>query len=198
MSLTGEKNEMPAADAPSAETAPSDAGRGTTRSHSEIQALLRSEIEALRQSLDDRIRELVALTDQMENIGAGIRAEADAEIADLKDRHAVELILAGVRERSQRDGTFEGVPAFQHQIDTLGDTELFDPAWYLEVYADVRESGISPKEHYVRSGAFEGRDPGPHFSTMSYYMANPDVAQAGWPALAHYVAIGKADGRPLS
>lgn len=36
---------------------------------------------------------------------------------------------------------------------------LFDPAWYLETYPDVKEAGVDPAEHYVRHGLKEGRLP---------------------------------------
>ncbi|MGL5074960.1 MAG: hypothetical protein ACRDBG_03870 [Waterburya sp.] len=56
-------------------------------------------------------------------------------------------------------------------------------------------------EHYVQSGATEGRDPSPLFDTQYYLKQNPDVATAlaggnfsGDPLL-HYVSAGAAEGR---
>ncbi|MBB6486711.1 hypothetical protein [Rhizobium lusitanum] len=39
----------------------------------------------------------------------------------------------------------------------------FDSAWYLEVYPDVRKSGINPLFHYLRHGKREGRRTAPEY-----------------------------------
>ena len=51
--------------------------------------------------------------------------------------------------------------------------ELFDSAWYLSHYSDLRaafDTGklLSPLGHYRRSGAAEGRSPGPDFRASAY------------------------------
>ncbi|MBY6092907.1 hypothetical protein [Maritimibacter alkaliphilus] len=81
------------------------------------------------------------------------------------------------------------------QAAALAADPLFDPAWYRASYPDVAAAGLDPAMHYLRAGAFEGRDPGPAFQTMAYYSANPDIARAGWPALSHYLMYGRAAGR---
>ena len=35
--------------------------------------------------------------------------------------------------------------------------EEFIPSWYLSTYADVRNAGIDPWEHYLENGHKEGR-----------------------------------------
>ncbi len=52
--------------------------------------------------------------------------------------------------------------------------------------------------HYLLAGAREGLDPSAAFSTEDYNAANPDVAAAGLNPLAHYLAHGQAEHRPLS
>lgn len=193
----GDLNSMTAPDAPKDTTLPQP-GKTPVESHNEIQQLLRAEIDALRETLDSRFAEIAALTGRLETIAAEARQDADQEIAALKRRHEVEMVLVHVRTASWQRGPAEGVPSFTRQIELMADSELFDATWYLTTYPDVTESGMSPKEHYVRAGAFEGRNPGPDFDTMAYYTANPDIARGGWPALVHYVAYGKADGRPLA
>ncbi|MFC3612448.1 glycosyltransferase [Lutimaribacter marinistellae] len=37
----------------------------------------------------------------------------------------------------------------------------FDPVWYLQTYADVRNAGLDPWDHYRRAGRAEGRQGGP-------------------------------------
>lgn len=171
------------------------------QSHEEIQKLLRAEIDALKDMLDTRFAEIATLTTQLEEADlstTGTTGNCDDQIDALRRRHAVELTLVHALYSSMRNGPSNGVPSFGRQIDLLGESDLFDPSWYLQTYPDVTESGMSPKEHYVRAGAFEGRNPGPDFDTMAYYVANPDIAATGWPALVHYAAFGKAEGRPLS
>ncbi len=168
------------------------------RTHSEIQKVLRDEIASLQSTLEDRFKELGALTKQLELIETQADTELDQQVDSLKKRHALEMQLVHVLYASWQNGPAQGVPEFGQQIEALSQTELFNPEWYLAAYPDVVESGMSPKEHYVRSGAFEGRNPGPDFDTMAYYMANPDIAEMGWPGLVHYALFGQAEGRPVS
>lgn len=72
---------------------------------------------------------------------------------------------------------------------------LFDAAYYLFSYADVREAGIDPLKHYLVHGWREHRDPSPTFSTAAYLAQHPDVARAGVNPLVHYVRFGLAELR---
>lgn len=58
-------------------------------------------------------------------------------------------------------------------------------------------AGVEPARHYLLHGAREGLDPGPFFSTRIYLEGNPDVAEAGVNALAHYELFGRKEGRAL-
>lgn len=77
----------------------------------------------------------------------------------------------------------------------LRQSGLFNDAWYLEAYPDVRESGVDPLRHYLDSGWREGRDPGPNFSSSAYLKGNSDVAALGVNPLLHFVEYGHAEGR---
>lgn len=195
------------------------------RSHREIQGVLRDEIETLQGMLEARFREIVMLTEILETAETAQTAEDKRKVETLEHRHSVELSLlrahmsnaandapkvgvlpfakqltALVRAQvsNTANGPGAGVLPFAKQLAMLETAELFNAAWYLETYPDIASVGISPKEHYVRSGAFEGRNPGPDFDTMAYYFANPDVAASGWPALVHYVLFGQKEGRALA
>ena len=75
---------------------------------------------------------------------------------------------------------------------------LFDKEWYLQQNPDVMRAGISPLRHYIRTGAFEGRDPNPFFDSDWYLSDNPDVATAGINPLWHYLRRGALEQRDPS
>jgi len=120
-----------------------------------------------------------------------------AEIRDLRERHQLKIALLHILYAVAMNGPRKGLPSLEAQEALIRQSPLFDEAWYMKAYPDVAASDISAAGHYVRAGAFEGRDPGPNFDSMAYYLANRDAASAGWPALAHYESVGKAEGRPL-
>ena len=62
------------------------------------------------------------------------------------------------------------------RIHTVNASGLFDKSWYLQQYPDVATKGIDPVRHYLKFGAREGRNPGPHFDTHWYLSTYPDVA----------------------
>jgi GT2 family glycosyltransferase/glycosyltransferase involved in cell wall biosynthesis len=72
---------------------------------------------------------------------------------------------------------------------------LFDAAWYLEQYPDVRAAGIEPLEHYVTYGWREGRQPCSLFDPAWYLSEYADVAAAGSEPLLHYLTQGWREGR---
>ena len=72
---------------------------------------------------------------------------------------------------------------------------LFDSDWYLAQYPDVADAGIDPLDHFISTGATEGRDPNPLFDSDWYLQQNPEVAAAGLNPLADYAQAGFAAGR---
>lgn len=66
---------------------------------------------------------------------------------------------------------------------------LFDPVWYLAENPDVRDAHVDPLEHYLRSGAAEGRNPHPLFNASIYARACGD-AVAPESALVHFLRSG--------
>lgn len=78
-------------------------------------------------------------------------------------------------------------------------SDLFDPEWYLENNPDVAQTGADPVQHYLKYGAFEGRNPGPNFDSRWYLHTYADVQKAGTNPLVHYLKQGKKEGRiPMS
>lgn len=74
---------------------------------------------------------------------------------------------------------------------------LFDNAWYLANNPDVAQAKTDPLFHYLLHGGFEGRDPGPHFSSNGYLDAYEDVKKAGVNPLVHYLKYGRKEGREV-
>lgn len=77
------------------------------------------------------------------------------------------------------------------------DSKLFDQIWYLDHNPDVAASKMDPLKHYLLYGGFEGRDPGPDFSSTKYLEAYEDVRLAGVNPLVHYLKYGKDEGRSI-
>lgn len=73
----------------------------------------------------------------------------------------------------------------------IRDSGLFDPAWYLETYADVAEAGLDPLAHFVAYGGFEGRKASPAFDSRWYMNTYPDVRGSHLHPLVHYLRHGQ-------
>lgn len=99
-------------------------------------------------------------------------------------------VVKGDRGRAKGRGRRE-----EEQSDLLRSSGLFDAAWYLETYPDVRLAGIDPVLHYLRHGAAEGRDPSRYFSTRDYQERYVDVAAAGINPLLHFLQFGIKEKR---
>ena len=166
------------------------------RNQQEIQALLRDEIATLQTLLEDRFAEIATLTRMLQDLETSERTDSTA-LEALKRRHALEKQLMHRAFDQAQNGPSAGVPSLDNQITAMHDSNLLDPGWYLSTYPDLQSAGVDPLEHYLRDGAFEGRDPSPDFNTMDYYLANPDIAEGGWPAALHYHMFGRAEGRAL-
>lgn len=72
---------------------------------------------------------------------------------------------------------------------------LFDADWYLRRYPAVANSEEPPLLNWLTAGWRAGRDPHPGFNSADYVRENPDVAASGLNPVAHYLRIGRAEGR---
>lgn len=149
--------------------------RAMEREHRIMETILRDEIAVLSERILTQTAELAELARLY------VRAEARRG--------------AGPMLRAMRPKAPKGVQS-ETMASHVRDSELFDPEFYAAEIAHLAPTE-DPALHYVQEGSFDGRDPGPDFSTVDYYLANPDVAEEGWPALAHYAAKGKSEGRSL-
>lgn len=80
-------------------------------------------------------------------------------------------------------------------IEEVQNSGLFDSDWYLKQYHDVKNSGLSPVEHYLKLGWKMGRDPSLQFSTQGYLSHYDDVSKSGLNPLVHYICYGIHEGR---
>ena len=72
---------------------------------------------------------------------------------------------------------------------------LFDEEWYFSQYPDVLENGMDGWAHYLRYGAYEGRNPNYLFDSAWYISQYPDIAEKRQNPLLHYWRYGAAEGR---
>lgn len=70
----------------------------------------------------------------------------------------------------------------------------FDKEWYLEIYSDVKSSGMDPILHFLRYGDLERRNPSPFFCTTCYILKNPEITQEKICSLVHWVKEGIPNG----
>jgi len=117
-------------------------------------------------------RELVRLNTLDCELVRRARAEVRRRLAVVAERHReprTENGAGGARSRRVW-------PAFgARQVRRSG---LFDAAFYLQRYADLREARVDPLAHYMRHGALEGRKPNASFEPEYYLRRRPEARNA--------------------
>jgi hypothetical protein len=81
------------------------------------------------------------------------------------------------------------------ELSLIGQTDLFDMAWYLAVNPDVADAGIDPVEHFCLHGWREGRRPNPCFDTAWYVKTYGTVIGEHANPLIDYAVSGERLGR---
>ncbi len=84
-------------------------------------------------------------------------------------------------------GAAPGSRAEADEVDEVASSDLFDADWYLLHNPDVVRDGVDPALHYVRSGGFERRAPGPDFDAAAYVDEHPEIAEANVNPLLHFL-----------
>jgi hypothetical protein len=84
------------------------------------------------------------------------------------------------------------------EMQVLQRSGLFDEQFYCEANPDVGTGDVSPLEHYLSWGGFEGRRPNRLFDSAYYLSTYPDVAEAGVNPALHYFLHGAQEGRDPS
>jgi GT2 family glycosyltransferase/SAM-dependent methyltransferase len=126
---------------------------------------------------------------------AGARLVRRAARAMRSPRPTTEATRADTDNEPERAKAISPCGSESWEKSAIRATKLFDYPWYLNTYKDVAEAKLDPLDHYLSSGAFEGRNPNPLFDTIWYLKENPDVADEGLNPLAHYASSGATEGR---
>jgi len=82
-----------------------------------------------------------------------------------------------------------------YQYIVIHRSGLFDRAYYLHQYPDVRRADIDGLMHFIKMGWKENRNPSDRFNTVFYLNTNPDVKEADINPLIHYIKFGQKEGR---
>ena len=86
----------------------------------------------------------------------------------------------------------------EEEIAIVRASGLFDEAWYLDQYPDVRKLRMDPLQHFLWLGRLLKRNPSPRFDAAAYLEENADVAGSGENPLTHFIKWGKKEGREFS
>ena len=105
---------------------------------------------------------------------AASRAARDRLLLRLRDWKIAQLVLRG---RFDQPRGPSGGP-LKAEVAAVQAHPLFDPAWYSGAYPDVASTDLTPAEHFLRHGFFEGRDPGPRFRLLDWFAAHPAALEA--------------------
>ncbi|HEX3881331.1 MAG TPA: hypothetical protein VHW66_01610 [Stellaceae bacterium] len=92
------------------------------------------------------------------------------------------------------------VEAIRHDMAVI--RRHFDTAYYLAALGESPSrdelQDIGLLQHFCTFGWKEHRDPCAWFSVAEYLTAHPDVAEAQWNPLVHYLLYGKEEGRAIA
>ncbi|WP_349976068.1 glycosyltransferase [Pseudomonas sp. WHRI 8519] len=127
-----------------------------------------------------------AITDNLLIIDQDILAESPDTLP------CVEFFGCELLDLTRLDDTYNHFTKISHSdYKLVENSDLFSSSWYLEAYEDVARAGISPLEHYMSHGAFEGRIPSPVFNAERYLSYFKGLTPIEVPALLHYLKLGK-------
>ncbi len=153
------------------------------------------DVDRLRQSLRQCRLELAGLRqgEEAREERIAVLELAERQLHDLStvlDRHLTKAERQGTPSRralfTRRRHPDGPLPSEVADLRRIRRSVLFDGAWYLQQYPKVVRSGLSPALHYLRLGAAQRRDPGPHFSASAYLRDHPELPKGTNPLL-HYL-----------
>jgi len=152
-------------------------------------------LRAERQELAERLTALQERHEQTERDLEG----RNAALNQIQNSQGWKLLSACYRLRDKiipkiiREGA-----GLLRDMRLVAASRQFDEKWYLQRNRDVAQARVPALRHYLRRGAWEGRDPNPFFDSDWYLRQNPDVAESGANPLVHYLRHGADEGRAPS
>ena len=135
-------------------------------------AVARGQVVDAAELLQDERRRHAHTRSEVENFTSALTAIFEYQ------RRAWSGPSSGWRRPLLRPGLAPVDQAEVDRLEVVATSPLFDAAWYLRTNPDVLATGMDPALHFVRSGAFEGRAPGPEVDVDAFLDANP-VARDG-------------------
>lgn len=182
---------------------------------SDAQKTSQRDVRELKKLLKKREKSLASRFDELGDLTAAME-EKDRELQSLREQlnptpttgqprarksgfAGARLPLPGLGAKSEKRR--EQLRQRKRQQETIAEiesSELFDGQWYLKQYPDITgdaDYASNPALHYLKFGGFEGRNPSPHFDSVGYLEAYPDVALTGINPLLHYIRDGIKEGR---
>ncbi|MBF7052330.1 hypothetical protein IOC61_03240 [Halomonas sp. KAO] len=172
-----------------------------------LEALTRASREleeqrARRDALRLQLQELESQSVQAgEVVGANDKKEQAEQEIGKEQAGGGPALASGVATGAVQEITHEQRLSQLNHRKLLQESELFDAGWYLATYPDVKQVkkySLSPHEHYLMYGGFEGRNPGPTFDSAFYLAQYPDVAASQTNPLVHYLLYGHKEGRQIA
>jgi hypothetical protein len=156
-----------------------------------------SDKEQLTQRLTVREKEVKVLMAQVADQKVEInRLAAEVKAQEAEKKKAQQQLNKVLNNRVVKAiYQFASSLSLMLQIYRLENSDLFDKKWYLANNPDVSAAKMDPTRHYLLFGGFEGRNPGPNFSSAWYLNTYTDVKDAGINPLIHYIQSGKKEGR---
>jgi glycosyltransferase involved in cell wall biosynthesis len=183
-----------------------------------------AQVQALAEQVEERNVQVQALEGQAEGRNAQVQALTaqmavkEQELSEIKRSRAwklaslfrrIRFVLAPPNSRRTRllqqliNTFFSPINKikvnlkYRKDLPLITSSGLFDHDWYLANNPDVAQSKRDALFHYMFLGGFEGRDPGPEFSSSWYLNNYADVKEIGMNPLVHYLRYGKSEGRAL-
>ena len=167
---------------------------------------LRVQENLLKHRLEEQTNELVELTRMLEDVDPSPAFEkpalgTPAVAAGNVGGSSSSSKSAAWTKPSLAAGLFGGNKAKREErrlVHLIQSSGKFNADWYLQNYPDVAlhpNFSRQPVVHYLKFGAFEGRDPGPDFSSDDYLDAHPQLRAAGINPLVHFLTEGRGNGR---
>lgn len=141
----------------------------------------------LSQALDSAVQQREILTaglsGRIENLERELKRKADIVAESRPRKKSVIGFVNRIYSQARSYVKYGRAPA------------LFDKAWYVAMYDDVRVSGADPWAHFNEHGISERRQPNVLFDTSWYLHRYPDIAANGISPLTHYIKYGSKEGR---